>query len=63
MRSKADVICSRNVLIVKCVIADWLADVGREQKTTAIDNIIILSWETCDLRYFVWEGTGRVIID
>ena len=52
------------MLTGKFVIADWLVvDWERAAGTGKQRLLTISSWKTFDLRYFVWEGTGRVIIN
>ena len=29
----------------------------------AVDNIVKSSWKIIDLKYFVWDGKGKIIID
>ena len=51
MFSKPDIICNRNMLIGKCVIADWLAVAWERSAGTGKQWLLkILSWETFDLR-------------
>ena len=48
----------------KCVVADTLVVAWERAAGNGKQWLLtILSWEIFDLRYFVWERTGRVIID
>ena len=60
MHSKPDVICSKNMLIGKCVIIDWLAVAWERSAGNGKQWLLtILSWETFDFKIFCMGRDGK----